>query len=148
MGKRNLPEYAENLRNLMDAHRLSQAHVARRSRLARGVISRYCAGIYAPSSKNAAMVARAFGVLPSDISTNYAHLDASFSSVPDLTPDLPPDPSLDSDDDFGGAGIVSPKWSITPSSSVPGMIHLNASLDLPANIAAQIINLLAQGGAR
>ena len=123
----SLPEYARNIQELTAKSGLSQAEIARRARLPRDAFGRYHNGVTQPPAHKIVAIAQVFGVKPSDISAEFAHLD-----------DAKPTDS--------GAR---PAYSITPSATGrAGDVYLEVATDVPAGVAAQIIELLVAATAK
>lgn len=119
-----LPIHAENIQRLTRLSGLKQAEIARRAGLPGDAFGRYHNGVTEPPPRKVLAIARVFGVPPSGISPEYAHLDGDGHAHTVPTP---------------------PAWSIAPSArGKAGHVHLSASVEVPVHLAMQIIELLSQ----
>ncbi len=116
----DLPVWANRIRELTEKSGLSQSEIARRAAINRDAFGRYHNGVTKPPSQKLIMIANAFGVKPSEIDPDSAHLDM-------VKPD---------------AKRSEPYRIGPPSSGRQSAVQLDVSCEIPVNVAMQIIEIL------
>ena len=116
-----LPNWANKIRELTIRSGLTQAELARRTGVNRDAFGRYHNGVTKPPPQKLIMLARAFGVRPSEIDPEFSHLDDAELTDPAATQPY----------------SISP-----PTDGNPSHVHLDVSCDLPITVAMRLIEIL------
>lgn len=114
--------WAAKIQELTEKSGLSQSEIARRAGINRDAYGRYHNGTTKPPAQKLIMIARAFGVKPSDIDPASAALD---------------------DTEIADQPASAQKYGITPpTSGRSDRVHLSVSCELSVPTAMRIIEIL------
>lgn len=119
-----IPHWAKKIKELTAQSGLSQSEIARRAGINRDAFGRYHNGVTKPPPEKLIMIARTFGLRPSDIDPDSKMLDKT---------------------EIAERPVSAQSYSISPSTTGEcSNVRLSVSCDVPLSVATRVIEILHQ----